>query len=226
LPALPIRKISRPPVADRIYRKNYSPALRGFFFAAAALLAACLPGVSTRAHADVPANEAHALLKALDSDLLGHDSATATLQHWCDVHRLAVPPRMTATPLHTAPTPATSQQRALLQVGADEPLRFRHVQLRCGTVVLSEATNWYVPARLTEAMNRELDTTDTPFGVVVRALAFSRRTLGARLLWSPPQPMPEAVLEHRALLVLPDGKPISLVDETYMRSVLGPGAAP
>src|SRR5262249_31086584 len=125
-----------------------------------------------------------------------------------------------------APTPATLEQRALLRVGPDEPLRFRHVQLRCGTVVLSEATNWYVPARLTAAMNRELDTTDTPFGVVVRALGFTRRTLDARPLWSPPQPLPEAVLEHRALLLLPDGTPISLVDETYMRSVLGSSAAP
>jgi hypothetical protein len=173
-----------------------------------------------------PRTQELALLQALNAELLGHDSATATLQHWCEDHGLAAPPRITATSLHAVPVPATPEQRALLHVGVDEPLRFRHVQLRCGTVVLAEAGNWYVPARLTAAMNRELDTTDTPFGLVARPLDFHRHTLEARLLWSPPQPLPEAVLEHRALLTLADGTPISLVDETYLRSVLGSATAP
>jgi chorismate-pyruvate lyase len=191
-----------------------------------ALLAACLSGARARADAGPPGNETLALLQSLNAELLGHDSATATLQHWCAEHRLAVTPHITATLLPTAPMPVTPQQRALLQVGAGEPIRFRHVQLRCGDVVLADALNWYVPARLTAPMNRELGTTDTPFGVVVRALDFHRRRLEARVLWSPPQPLPEAVLEHRALLVLPDGTPISLVDETYLRSVLAPAPAP
>ena len=202
-------------------------------FAAIALLGACW--ISAPARADpTPAGtdarpsdrEALSLLQSLNAALLGHDSATATLQQWCADHQLAAAPRITATLLATVPGPATAEQRALLKVGHDEPLRFRHVQLRCGTVVLAEAGNWYVPARLPAAMNRELDTTDTPFGAVVRALNFRRRTLEARLLWSPPQPLPDAVLEHRALLVLPDGTPFSLVDETYLRSVLAPASAP
>jgi chorismate-pyruvate lyase len=173
-----------------------------------------------------PGADAAALLKALNAELLAHDSASATLQRWCVDHRLAPAPAIVAIPLHTAPVPASAEQRGLLQVGAGEPLRFRHVQLRCGSVVLSEAENWYVPARLTAAMNHELDTTEQPFGLVVRALDFHRRRLEARMLWSPPAPLPEAVLEHRALLLLPDGTPFSLVDETYMRSVLGAAAAP
>lgn len=195
-------------------------------FVAIALCAVSLAGAPQPARADASANDAAALLQALNAELLAHESATETLQHWCAIHRLAASPRVTAVSLHTAPIPATAGQRELLQVGADEPLRFRHVQLRCGSVVLAEAENWYVPSRLTAAMNHELDTSETPFGIVVRALDFHRRRLEARMLWSPPQPLPKAVLEHRALLLLPDGTPFSLVDETYMRSVLGPVAAP
>jgi hypothetical protein len=111
------------------------------------------------------------------------------------------------------------------------------VRLTCGDHVLSEADNWYVPARLTPEMNRLLDTTDTAFGRAVQALDFHRRTLSVKLLWAPlPQnwemgaPLPErkgttltiphAVLEHRAVLTLPDGTPFSEVVETYTREVL------
>jgi hypothetical protein len=72
------------------------------------------------------------------------------------------------------------------------------VRLTCGDRVLSEADNWYVPARLTPEMNRVLDTTDTAFGRAVQPLNFRRRTLSAKLLWSllPPgwemgAPLPE-----------------------------------
>jgi hypothetical protein len=71
----------------------------------------------------------------------------------------------------------------------------------------------------------------------VQALDFHRRTLSVKLLWSPlPQgwemgaPLPErrgptltipkAVLEHRAVLTLPDGPPFSEVVETYTSEVL------
>ncbi len=182
--------------------------------------------------------EALALLQTLNAELLSHDSATATLQHWCADHRLAEPPRIVATPLHTEPRAATAEQRALLRVAASEPVSYRHVQVRCGALVLSEAENWYLPARLTAAMNHELETTDTPFGAVVRSLQFRRRTLEARLLWSPlpsgwdmgaavnlepqqsPLQVPAAVLEHHAVLSLPDGTPFSLLVETYSGNVL------
>jgi hypothetical protein len=107
----------------------------------------------------------------------------------------------------------------------------------CGALVLSEADNWYVPGRLTPEMNQLLDTTDSPFGVVVRALHFQRHTLSSTLLWLPlpagwemnatsvrdmiaDQPMPSKLLEHRAVLTLPDGTPFSEVVETYTGNVL------
>jgi hypothetical protein len=181
--------------------------------------------------------EALALLQSLNADLLSHDSATSTLERWCDVHRLAAPPRIAADRVTGADKLPTPEQRRELHVTQDEPLRYRRVRLRCGGTVLSEADNWYVPGRLTLEMNTLLETTDMPFGKVVQALHFQRHTLSATLLWRPlPEnwavnpaaaadraawmPRPPYVLEHRAILILPDGMPFSEVVETYTENVL------
>jgi chorismate-pyruvate lyase len=179
--------------------------------------------------------EALALLQTLNADLLSHDSATLTLERWCSDHRMAAPPQVVADQEPQIRKEPTALQRQELQVTASEPVRYRRVQLRCGEHVLSVADNWYVPGRLTADMNHRLQTTDTPFGRVVLPLHFLRRTLGAALLWSPlpagwesghpgaPSPWPTAqaeVLRHRALLVLPDGRPISEVVESYTAEVL------
>lgn len=214
-------------------------ALRGFAMAAALMLqAACgLAAVPAPWPDDFVARlEALALLESLNADLLSHDSATLTLERWCADHRLADPARIVAERVRDADTPATADVRAALDVKPDEPLGYRRVRLKCGEHVLSEADNWYVPARLTPEMNRVLETTDTPFGKAVVALRFRRHTLSAELLWSPlPKgwemgaapaggagslAMPEHVLEHRAVLSLPDGEPFSEVVETYTSEVL------
>jgi chorismate-pyruvate lyase len=181
--------------------------------------------------------EALALLQTLNAELLSHDSATATLEHWCDVHRLASPARIVAQRVPGAERPPSEAQRRELGATMDEPVRYRHVRLMCGTVLLSEADNWYLPERLTPEMNRLLETSDTPFGRVVQSLQFQRHTISAQLLWLPlpsgwemhadtATPAagelrpPAAVLQHRALLTLPDGRPISEVVETYSGNVL------
>jgi len=178
-----------------------------------------------------------AVLETLNADLLSHDSATITLEHWCEVHRLASPPLIVAARVPGVDKPASPEQRRELRVAPTEPLRYRRVLLRCGALVLSEADNWYVPARLTPEMNRLLDTTDEPFGKVVRELHFQRHTLSSKLLWQPlPEgwemtadtasrgtadlELPAALLEHRALLYLPDGTPFSELIETYTSNVL------
>jgi chorismate-pyruvate lyase len=181
--------------------------------------------------------EALALLQTLNAELLSHDSATLTLERWCDSHRLASPPRIVAERVAGVDKPPTEEQRRELGVTATDPVRYRRVRLLCGAVVLSEADNWYVPGRLTPDMNRLLDTTDTPFGRAVQALHFQRHTISAKLLWLPlPEgwemsPLaardragelmaPPGVLEHRAVLTLPDGTPFSEVVETYTGNVL------
>ncbi len=70
--------------------------------------------------------------------------------------------------------PLSREQRKRLRLGDDEPVKYRRVALACGDHILSEADNWYVPARLTPEMNRLLETTDTPFGRVVQSLQPTR----------------------------------------------------
>ncbi len=181
--------------------------------------------------------EALALIETLNADLLSHDSATATLERWCADHRLAEPAKIVAERVRDVEKPASADVRSALDVKPDEKLGYRRVRLKCGDHVLSEADNWYVPSRLTPEMNRVLETTDTPFGKAVADLRFRRHTLSTDLLWrpmpkgwemgaAPPAPaaaglsVPEHILEHRAVLSLPDGEPFSEVVETYTREVL------
>ena len=179
--------------------------------------------------------EALALLETLNSELLSDNSATLTLEHWCDIHHLATPPRIRAVRVPGVDKPVSPEQRQELHVTPTEAVRYRRVSLECGSIVLSEADNWYVPSRLSPEMNKLLDTTDTPFGRVVQELHFQRRTLSSKLLWHPlpegwelnaanadtaPVPMPAALLEHRAVLTLPDGTPFSEVVESYTANVL------
>ena len=109
--------------------------------------------------------------------------------------------------------------RAVLGVGAEEPLVYRHVRLRCGNAVLSDAKNWYVPARLAPAMNMALETTRTPFGTVVRPLGFHRDRLESRRGRAAECPA-GTVLSHKAVLRLADGRGISFVAECYTRANL------
>jgi hypothetical protein len=93
------------------------------------------------------------------------------------------------------------------------------------------------PTIIPAEMNRLLDSTDMPFGKVVQALHFQRHTLSSTMLWVPlpegwemrPVPpgeasavltIPSELLQHRALLTLPDGTPFSEVVETYTAGVL------
>lgn len=160
-----------------------------------------------------------------EAALAAQDSATAALAGWCRARRLADPARIVATPV---PGPAAAPPeglRAMLGASAAEPLGYRHVRLACGPRVLSEAHNWYVPARLTAAMNRTLATTQMPFGTVVAPLGFTRVRLAARRGRGPACPA-GTVLTNRALLRLPDGAPISLVVECYTRANLAAAGVP
>jgi chorismate-pyruvate lyase len=181
--------------------------------------------------------QALALLQTLNADLLSHDSATLTLERWCGSHGMASPARIVANRVHGADKPLPPELRARLAARADEPVRYRRVQLICGDHVLSEADNWYLPDRLTAAMNRQLDSSEAPFGKVVQSLHFRRQTLSAALLWSPlpagwelhraqmrpaagALAMPHFLLQHRALLLAGDGRPFSALVETYTDQVL------
>ena len=181
--------------------------------------------------------QALAELQTLNADLLSHPSATLTLERWCSAHHLAIEARIVAHRVQGTDKPLPQDARALLQVGPDEPVRYRRVQLACGDRVLSDADNWYVPSRLTAAMNQQLDHSDEPFGKVVQSLHFRRQTLSADLLWSPlpdgwdmqvnapgnsagSLQIPHQLLQHRAVLFSGDNRPFSMVIETYTDQIL------
>lgn len=173
-----------------------------------------------------------ALMQTLNAEILASSSATATLERWCRDHDMATPPVITVQRVSGVDKAPSGAQLQRLRVADASALRYRRVRLQCGTHVLSEADNWYVPARLTPEMNRLLDTSDVPFGKVVRELAPYRRTLEARLLWSPlperwelrgrsaidarePLRIPKELLVHTAILYTSDHQPFSEVVETY-----------
>jgi hypothetical protein len=180
--------------------------------------------------------EALAAIQSLQVDLLSHDSATETLERWCKGLGQVHPANITAERLKMVDPQPTPEIRQYLRVGPEIALKFRHVRLKCGDMVLSEADNWYVPARLTPVMNKALDSSERPFGKVVKPLGFTRHTLSASLLWaalsaprrtlvkSPSGEMapPYFLFEHRALLQTGNGTPFSLLIERYTRNLLKP----
>ncbi|NNH57324.1 hypothetical protein HLI01_11145 [Rhizobium laguerreae] len=181
--------------------------------------------------------EALAVLQTLNAALLSNASATLTLDRWCAAHKLAPEgSKIVAQRVRGQDKPADEHVRELLTVGPGELVAYRRVRLVCGDRVLSEADNWYVPAKLTAEMNQALKTSDIAFGRAVQALNFTRTNLSATLLWSPlsegwdmdgltahetsSPSLPPFLLEHRAVLKLRDGTPFSAVVESYTDNVL------
>ncbi|MFC0204227.1 hypothetical protein [Novosphingobium soli] len=160
-------------------------------------------------------------LEAFESVLRRHDSATLALEEWCALRGLADPARITARTLPggvVAPPPALPGRLALAE---GEAIAMRNVSLSCGGTVLSVAWNWYVPARLTPAMNEALRVSDVPFGKVVAALDFRRRPLST--VEGPAENCPaDTISTHRAMLVLPDGRPLAYLVECYTAANLAP----
>jgi chorismate-pyruvate lyase len=181
--------------------------------------------------------QALALMQTLNAEILASTSATRSLESWCRSQQLAADPRIVADRVTGTAKLADAEQLARLNVTGQHELRYRRVRLRCGDRVLSEADNWYVPARLTDDMNHTLETTTAPFGRVVAPLEPYRRTIAARVLWwplsrtwsreTPPMPadgplaIPAALFEHRAVLYTRAHEPFSEVVEVYQRDLLG-----
>jgi hypothetical protein len=182
--------------------------------------------------------EAFAALQSLNAELLSNASATFTLDRWCAAHKLAPDgSKILAQRVKGQDKPVDASIRKLLEVGSSESIAYRRVRLACGNRILSEADNWYVPSKLTPEMNDALNSTDVAFGRAVQALGFTRENLSAELLWSPlpkgwkmgvtlpksdtePLVLPAFLLQHHAVLKLPDGSPFSALVETYTASVL------
>lgn len=183
-----------------------------------------------------------ALIQTLNASLLASRSATATLEKWCADHKMSADPKIVARRLQEPEKAPSAETRQRLGVAAGEPVKYRRVALTCGGHVLSEADNWYVPGRLTEEMNRTLETTETPFGKAVAPLQPFRRTIEMTMRWSPlpqgwelsaphgaPAPatvapgalaLPHEIFEHKAVLYTAEQKPFSEVHEHYTSGML------
>ena len=143
-------------------------------------------------------------------------SATQFLTGKCASLKLASPAVIRAVRDKDMNIKAGSGIRKLLDVESSARLGYRRVKLICGSHALSEADNWYVPDRLTPDMNHALDTTDVPFGTVVKPLNFHRKTIRMEALTEPAHN-----LRVTALLVTGKGKPFSVVIENYSRVLTG-----
>jgi hypothetical protein len=155
--------------------------------------------------------------RKLRADLAGPASATQVLTRWCVEHGRASPPVIRALRDRGFVKAPDGETRRALAAGRNEAIGYRHVRLTCGDQILSEADNWYLPGRLTPQMNRQLETSDTPFGSVVAPLNFRRQTLEALPLTGA-----QGVLRVRAVLISAAGAPFSLVVETYSRRLITP----
>ncbi|ABY30791.1 hypothetical protein [Methylorubrum extorquens] len=168
-------------------------------------------------------SEARALIETLSARLLAAPSATAVLEAWCAERGLSHDPRIVAVRVPGPDKLPGAARRERLAVSPDEPVRYRRVRLTCGTHVLSEADNWYVPSRLTSAMNAALDGTQAPFGHVVRPLGPSRRNRSLTMLWRPESgglPGPGEPLFSVEAVLTAGGVPFCEVAETYTGAVL------
>ena len=159
------------------------------------------------------------LLQGLHDEILGSRSATFTLEKWCRDHGVAEPVIVVARSSLMAASPPGPDRLSRLRVTEDKAVRFRRVQLLCGGHVLCDADNWYVPGRLTPEMNHLLETSDIPFGKVVRALEPHRETFAAARFWSADH-IPQSLFRIQALILGPDHVPLAEVDEVYQRPLL------
>jgi hypothetical protein len=185
--------------------------------------------------------EALALIDTLNVRLLAAScTATEVLDKWCADHKLASEPVVHARQISGLEKPVSPEQRQRLQVGNDEEVTYRHVELTCGGHILAEADNWYVPSRVGAEINHVLTTTDTPFGRAVRDLKPMRQNFSVEILWKPlldgwelgppPADRPEATLampwqlfQHRAVIYNDKHEPFSEVREIFTREVLAFG---
>lgn len=187
--------------------------------AALALMASPMTPAPATAPARAPT------LEEFEQVLRRHDSATLALEEWCALRGMADPARVTArTVTQTIKVDSDAAElpiRQRLALDPGETMAMRHVQLTCGSTVLSVAWNWFVPDRLNADMKEALRLSDAPFGKVVAPLGFRRRPLST--VAGPADHCPaDTISTHRAMLVLPDGRPLAYLVECYTAANLAP----
>lgn len=153
-------------------------------------------------------------LDEFEAVLRRHDSATRALEEWCALRGIGDPAQIRAQVIDATSNDPPESMRRRLRLAPGETFAMRNVRLSCGKTVLSVAWNWYVPERLTPEMNATLRGSDAPFGRVVSPLHFRRQPL--EIVRGQAENCPvETISTHRAMLVLPDGRPLAYLIECY-----------
>ena len=148
-------------------------------------------------------------LGAFEAELLAGGIATRVLE-------ARAGGRVRAEAIGRSSVVLTPALRDALDCAANEAVAHRRTRLLHGDVLLSEAELWYLPARLTAAMNHALAVTDTPFGAAIADLSPTRRTLSVDRLGDA-----DRVLRVRAVVLAGDGRPLALAEEVYRRAAVG-----
>jgi len=184
------------------------------------LLAACASGSAVE-RPDLSAPGRHiAALDDLQTRIEAANSATLALDGWCESRGMAPAGAVVADKIADDLILPSQEIAGQLAVPAGEQVVVRHVRLRCGSHVLSEARLWYVPSRMPAEIFTALRTSGIAFGRAVAPLQFQRRSLGARRYYREGS-LPAVLFDQRALLSLPDGRPLAYVQEDYLPGVLG-----
>jgi chorismate-pyruvate lyase len=145
--------------------------------------------------------------------LLCGGTATAALSAWCGGAEIS------ARLIASEQVAISDARRETLTVDPLAALAYRYVALTCGGLTLSHAHNWYVPGRLSAAMNEALGATNTPFGAVIAPLAPRRETITINRLWQSADAL-GPLLGLEAIVYSGDGLPLAFVVETYERALL------
>lgn len=167
------------------------------------------------------------LMHALSERILRSNSATEELERWC-AERAIGDGRIVAIRARNAKAVPCDDEslEALYPHDVRGQAKFRLVELATAGIVVVDAFNWYFPDRLTLDMRKALETTDTPFGRVVKPLKPKRRTYLVRR--RTPGQMMEAkgpldpgatAFEHRAVIYGQGDIPIAVVHERF-RNIL------
>jgi hypothetical protein len=171
----------------------------------------------------------HGIIQDLGTRLTSGATATETLLAWCEEHGLSQGPITAEVRQRFSPTVVPDNVLTTLEPAPGTTIHYRQVQLMRGTLHLATAENWFVPQRLTAAMNDRLQTKHVPFGTVIAPLNPFRRTLAvrsapftsgpplppARLGGSPQDLHPEIVLEHTAVILSSSGAALAFVREWF-----------
>jgi hypothetical protein len=151
-------------------------------------------------------------------------TVTGALGQWCQQKGLGTAPieaRVLSSVSLPGPAPELqSELTAALALEPDMPVRMRHVALVCGSLVLVEAMNWFVPHRLTPGIVHALDTTSVPFGQAVAGLGIRRVDIQDR----PPEP--GVLFVQQAVVCDRDGQRLAFVIEKFLPALLSQSPAP